>query len=77
MPRPLPAGRHIKIRYMTQPSTRPPSFVAFCSKPGDLPQSYIRYLTNSLRQAFDLPGVPIRFSLRKGENPYAGRGRRG
>lgn len=74
---PASAGRQIKIRYMTQPSTRPPSFVAFCSKPGDLPQSYIRYLTNSLRQAFDLPGVPIRFSLRKGENPYAGRGRRG
>jgi GTP-binding protein len=74
---PASAGRQIKIRYMTQPSTRPPSFVAFCSKPGDLPQSYIRYLTNSLRKAFDLPGVPIRFSLRKGENPYAKRGRRG
>ncbi|MEW5964714.1 MAG: ribosome biogenesis GTPase Der [Pseudomonadota bacterium] len=74
---PASAGRQIKIRYVTQPSTRPPSFVAFCSKPGDLPQSYVRYLTNSLRKAFDLPGVPIRFSLRKGENPYATRGRRG
>ena len=74
---PASAGRQIKIRYVTQPSTRPPSFVAFCSKPGDLPQSYIRYLTNSLRQAFAMPGVPIRFSLRKGENPYAGRRRRG
>ena len=67
---PAASGRRIKIRYMTQPSTRPPSFIAFCSKPADLPKSYIKYLTNSLRQAFDLPGVPIRFSLRKGENPY-------
>ena len=55
---------------MTQPSTRPPSFIAFCSKPADLPKSYIKYLTNSLREAFDLPGVPIRFSLRKPDNPY-------
>ena len=73
---PASAGRQIKIRYMTQPSTRPPAFVAFCSKPGELPKSYIRYLTNSLRQAFAMPGVPIRFTLRKGENPYAGRRRR-
>ena len=55
---------------MTQPSARPPTFVAFCSQPEGLPKSYIRYLTNSLRAAFDLPGVPIRFNLRKGENPY-------
>lgn len=67
---PAASGRRIKIRYMTQPSTRPPSFVAFASKPEDLPQSYVKYLTNSLREAFDLPGVPIRFGLRKGDNPY-------
>ncbi|MTD93976.1 ribosome biogenesis GTPase Der [Hyphomicrobium sp. xq] len=68
---PAVSGRRIKLRYITQPSTRPPTFVAFCSRPEDLPKSYIRYLTNSLREAFDLPGVPLRLNLRKGENPYA------
>lgn len=68
---PAAAGKRIKIRYVTQPSTRPPTFVAFCQRADALPKSYIKYLTNSLRAAFDLPGVPIRFSLRKGENPYA------
>lgn len=68
---PAVSGRRIRIRYVTQPSSRPPSFVAFCSKPGDLPASYVRYLVNSLRDAFDLPGTPIRFALRKGANPYA------
>lgn len=68
---PAASGRRIRIRYVTQPSSRPPTFVAFCSKPGDLPASYIRYLVNSLRDAFDLPGTPIRFGLRKGANPYA------
>ncbi|MEZ5816146.1 MAG: ribosome biogenesis GTPase Der [Hyphomicrobiaceae bacterium] len=68
---PAASGRRIRIRYVTQPSTRPPAFVAFCSKPGDLPASYVRYLVNSLRDTFDLPGTPIRFSLRKGTNPYA------
>jgi len=68
---PAAAGRRIKIRYVTQPSTRPPTFVAFCQRADALPKSYLKYLTNSLREAFDLPGVPIRFSLRKGENPYA------
>ena len=67
---PAAAGRRIKIRYVTQPSTRPPTFVAFCQRADALPKSYLKYLTNSLREAFDLPGVPIRFSLRKGENPY-------
>ena len=74
---PAPGGRPIRLRFITQPSARPPTFVAFCSRPQDLPQSYVRYLTNSLRQAFDLPGVPIRLNLRKGENPYASRARRG
>jgi GTP-binding protein len=64
-------GKRIKIRYVTQPSTRPPTFVAFSQRAEALPQSYVKYLTNSLRETFDLPGVPIRFSLRKGENPYA------
>jgi GTPase len=72
---PAAKGRRIRIRFMTQPSTRPPTFVAFCSQPAGLPKAYVRYLVNSLRDAFDLPGVPIRFNLRKGENPYAGRER--
>jgi GTP-binding protein len=68
---PAARGRRIKIRFVTQPSTRPPTFVAFCSQPGGLPKSYLRYLTNSLRETFGLPGVPIRFNIRKGQNPYA------
>ena len=67
---PAVSGRSIRLRYMTQPSTRPPTFVAFCSRPGELPGSYIRYLTRSLRTTFDLAGTPIRFNLRKGANPY-------
>jgi GTPase len=70
---PASRGRRVKIRFMTQPSTRPPTFIAFCSNPEALPKSYLRFLTNSLRQAFDLPGVPIRFKLRKGDNPFAGK----
>jgi GTP-binding protein len=61
----------VKIRFMTQASARPPTFVAFCGRPEALPPAYLRYLTNSLREAFDLPGVPIRIKLRKGENPFA------
>jgi GTPase len=68
---PASKGRRVKIRFMTQASARPPTFVAFCGRPEALPQAYLRYLTNSLRQAFDLPGVPIRFKLRKGDNPFA------
>lgn len=68
---PAARGRRIKIRFMTQPSSRPPMFVAFCSHPDALPKAYLRYLTNSLRQTFDLPGVPIRLRLRKGDNPFA------
>jgi GTPase len=68
---PAAAGRRIKIRYVTQASTRPPTFVAFCQRAEAMPNSYMKYLTNSLRETFDLPGVPIRFSLRKGENPFA------
>ncbi len=68
---PAIGGRRVKLRFITQPSSRPPTFVAFCSQPAQLPASYVRYLTNSLRTTFGLPGVPIRFNLRKGENPYA------
>jgi GTPase len=67
---PASSGRPIRLRYMTQPSARPPTFVIFCSKPDDLPKSYLRFLSSSLRDTFDLPAVPIRLQLRKGKNPY-------
>jgi GTP-binding protein len=72
-PPPLVDGRRLRLRYMTQANTRPPTFALFATKPGELPDSYRRYLVNMLRDAFDLPGVPIRMMLRKGKNPYAGR----
>jgi GTPase len=67
---PAVSGRRLKLRYLTQANARPPTFVAFCSQPKALPESYVRYLVNGLRETFDLPGVPIRFNLRKGKNPY-------
>ncbi len=63
-------GKRIKLRFITQSNARPPTFVAFCSRPDDLPESYIRYLVNGLRESFDLAGVPIRLYLRKRENPF-------
>jgi GTPase len=73
-PPPLVAGRRLRLRYITQVNTRPPSFALFASKPSELPDSYRRYLVNALREAFDLPGTPIRLMLRQGKNPYdAGR----
>jgi GTP-binding protein len=69
-PPPLVAGRRLRLRYITQVNTRPPTFVLFASKPGELPDSYRRYLVNALRREFDLPGTPIRMMLRKGKNPY-------
>jgi GTPase len=68
---PQSKGRRIRIRYMTQSSARPPTFIAFCSQPGGIPASYLRYLTNGIREAFGMPGTPIRINLRKGANPYA------
>ncbi len=72
-PTPSVAGRRIKIRYGAQIKSRPPTFSLFCNRPDDLPDSYKRYLENELRRDFDLPGVPLRLYLRKGENPYEGR----
>jgi len=69
-PPPLVARRRLRLRYIAQVNTRPPSFALFASKPGELPVSYRRYLVNALRQDFDLPGTPIRMMLRKGKNPY-------
>ena len=70
-PPPLTRGRRSKLRYMTQAKTRPPSFALFGNKLEELPESYLRYLVNALRDAFDLPGVPIRLIIRRGTNPYA------
>jgi GTP-binding protein len=64
-------GRRTRLRYMTQAKARPPTFVIFTNRPDALPDSYLRYLQNGLREAFDLAGVPIRIHLRKRENPYA------
>jgi len=69
-PPPAPGGRRIKLRYVTQIKTRPPTFVLSCSRPDVLPGSYTRYLVNSLRETFDLWGTPIRFRMLKGNNPY-------
>ncbi len=69
-PPPAVSGRRIKIRYMTQVKARPPHFAVFGNQLDALPKSYARYLVNGLREAFDLPGVPIRISLRMGQNPF-------
>lgn len=69
-PPPLVSGRRSKIRYITQPKARPPSFILFGNKLAGLPNGYLRYLVNAMREAFDLPGVPIRLTLRQGKNPY-------
>lgn len=70
-PAPLVKGRRIKIRYMTQIKTRPPTFVLWGNNTGAVPDTYLRYISNDLRRRFDLPGVPLRFDLRKGDNPFA------
>jgi GTP-binding protein len=72
-PPPAVSGRRIKIRYMTQLRARPPYFVIFGNQLDALPTSYERFLVNGLRQAFDLPGVPIRLSRRTSDTPYAGK----
>lgn len=74
-PPPAPAGRRIKLRYMTQAKTRPPGFVVMCSMPDKMPESYSRYLVNGLRQDFDMPGTPIRLHMRSqaDANPYKNR----
>jgi len=72
-PPPLAQGRRLRLRYMTQAKTRPPTFVIFANKPGDLPGSYLRYIANGIREDFGIDGVPIRVMMRKGENPYEGK----
>lgn len=74
---PAVRGRAIRIRYMTQAKARPPSFVLFGNQLKALPESYLRYLSNALREAFSLPGTPLRFALRSPTNPYASGKKRG
>ena len=75
-PPPMKAGRPNRLKYITQAKGRPPTFALFCSHPQALPASYLRYLENALREAFDLPGTPIRIHPRRGKNPYADKPRK-
>ncbi len=70
-PPPAVNGRRIKTKYMAQTKARPPTFVLFASRADQLPDQYRRYLINSLRESFDLPGVPIRITIKSGANPYS------
>ncbi len=72
-PPPLARGRRIRLRFMTQIKTRPPTFILSVSQPEELGDDYLRFLINRLRDDFDLPGVPIRLTMRKPKNPYASR----
>ena len=70
-PPPAVSGRRLKLNYITQTKARPPSFVLFCSRADAVPQSYLRYLINSMRETFELPGTPVRITLREKANPFA------
>lgn len=75
-PPPAVSGRRLRLNYITQAKTRPPTFVVFCTRADAVPGAYLRYLMNSLRDAFDLPGTPIRLMLREKDNPFKGRAKR-
>ncbi len=70
-PPPAVGGRRVKPKYMAQTKARPPTFVLFSSRADQMPDHYRRYLINSLRESFDLPGVPLRITIKSGANPYA------
>jgi GTP-binding protein len=72
-PPPAVSGRRLRLNYVTQAKSRPPSFIVFCTRADAVPDAYLRYLTNSLRENFKLPGTPIRITLREKANPYEGR----
>lgn len=74
-PPPAPGGKRIKLRYITQVKTRPPSFVVFGNRTDDLPESYRRYLLNALRRDLKMGPVPLRMTLRGSRNPYEPKGR--
>ena len=69
-PPPADKGRPVRLRYITQAKSRPPTFVSFSSRGHAVPESYQRYLANSLRETFALDGIPLRIFIRKGKNPY-------
>ena len=69
-PPPAVNGRRLKPKYMAQTKSRPPTFVLMCSRAAAMPEAYKRYLVGGLREAFDLPGVPIRLIVKGGKNPY-------
>jgi len=75
-PPPLAKGRRIRLRFITQIKIRPPTFVMSVSQPEELGDDYLRFLVNRLRDDFAMPGVPIRFTLRKPKNPFAGKARK-
>ncbi len=75
-PPPAVSGRRLRLNYITQAKSRPPSFVLFCTRADALPDAYKRYLINSLRETFDLPGTPIRLTLREKDNPFKGRAKK-
>ncbi len=75
-PPPAVSGRRIKIRYMTQPNARPPTFLLFGNQLDELPGSYVRFLSSGIRKTFDLPGTPIRIQFRMSQNPYDRKKRR-
>ncbi|MFL6797850.1 MAG: ribosome biogenesis GTPase Der [Xanthobacteraceae bacterium] len=70
-PPPAVSGRAVRLDYITQPKSRPPTFVLFASRVDAVPDAYRRFLVNGLRETFDLPGTPIRLTLREKKNPYA------
>jgi GTP-binding protein len=70
-PPPMVKGRRIRPKYVAQTKARPPTFVLFASRAAAMPDSYRRYLVNSIRQSFELPGTPIRLTVKAGANPYA------
>ena len=69
-PPPMVSGRRLKLRYVTQAKARPPTFITFGTRAEKIPEDYQRYLVNSLRESFDLPGTPIRLELRGTKNPF-------
>ena len=75
-PPPAVSGRRLKIKYITQAKTRPPGFMISCTRPDAVPAAYTRYLSNNLRDTFDLAGIPIRIHVRASENPYARRAKK-
>jgi GTPase len=75
-PPPAVSGRSLRLNYITQAKSRPPSFIVFCTRADAVPDAYKRYLLNSLRETFDLPGTPIRLTLREKDNPFKGRAKK-